>query len=880
FRSNLTLDELSLASGMRNLPVDFDMPLNGKLSVSLGPEGRAARAHGTFDAAGGYFLVRDRDFEPVLVESVKGDVRWSADSGTFALEDIRIKAGKTALTLGGQVVPPKDGTGDWRLLLETKGALQFAHQIAADKAVVMRQMAVALRLRPETKHLAIERFSLTGPDIDMLVQGSFDYEPGKRRLQIAGQVDAAPLDKVRSLWPPFLAAPVRAWVLRNLSGGSLDLLRARLDFDEATLAALAAKRAAPEGSMDIRYKMSGVTLNYMPGTRPLTRLSAEGRTIGPLTEISIGRGTADLGNGRSLAVVSGKFSTRDMSPRPAPTAVQLRLAGRLADMGAALAQPGLAAYAPDGLDIETMSGKIDAGLDIGFLLTRAKGDARVKASMKAKVSALRIDNFIGKTPLEQGNLDVSIREGLIAANGTGRMFGAPAQISMQKRGSGAMQGSVAFVLDEAARSKLGWKSGDTLKGPVGVKIAGPLGQTDTLRGDISLDLTKAAISGSVPGFDKPAGRPASASFAVSSKGKGATLNNFVFRGGGLAARGVIELGADNSFTQARLSQLKISPGDDLRADIRAEGGGLRIALSGAAIDLRPALGSDGPSPFGGKASTPVTVSVETRLATGFNGRVLSNFKLQLAADGGGVSKFDLNASAGRSAIRGRLLQKSAAGPYIELSGADAGTVLSFLDVYKRMDGGRMVLRARVARDGGVAGTLDVRNFVLRNEPALRKLVAQGAPQGPESGRRFDATLVRFDKLQFGFSRGNGRLAVSDGIISGPEIGLTLDGAIDFSGDRVSMNGTFVPAYALNNVFARIPLFGPLLGGGKNEGLLGVNFRVSGRASAPLLNINPLSAIAPGFLRKIFGVVPLQAQPQARQVPQRLPNMPLSLGPQR
>jgi hypothetical protein len=43
-----------------------------------------------------------------------------------------------------------------------------------------------------------------------------------------------------------------------------------------------------------------------------------------------------------------------------------------------------------------------------------------------------------------------------------------------------------------------------------------------------------------------------------------------------------------------------------------------------------------------------------------------------------------------------------------------------------------------------------------------------------------------------------------------------------------------------------------LGGGENEGRFGINFRLSGPSTSPALTINPLSALAPGFLRKIFG----------------------------
>jgi hypothetical protein len=53
------------------------------------------------------------------------------------------------------------------------------------------------------------------------------------------------------------------------------------------------------------------------------------------------------------------------------------------------------------------------------------------------------------------------------------------------------------------------------------------------------------------------------------------------------------------------------------------------------------------------------------------------------------------------------------------------------------------------------------------------------------------------------------------------------------------------------MFSKLPVVG-LFMGGSNEGLFGVNYGITGSMSSPTLNVNPLSAIAPGFLRKIFG----------------------------
>jgi hypothetical protein len=43
-------------------------------------------------------------------------------------------------------------------------------------------------------------------------------------------------------------------------------------------------------------------------------------------------------------------------------------------------------------------------------------------------------------------------------------------------------------------------------------------------------------------------------------------------------------------------------------------------------------------------------------------------------------------------------------------------------------------------------------------------------------------------------------------------------------------------------------------------MFAVNYRISGPASAPTLSVNVLSAVTPGFLRKIFGAIDGTAQP--------------------
>ena len=127
-------------------------------------------------------------------------------------------------------------------------------------------------------------------------------------------------------------------------------------------------------------------------------------------------------------------------------------------------------------------------------------------------------------------------------------------------------------------------------------------------------------------------------------------------------------------------------------------------------------------------------------------------------------------------------------------------------------------------------------------------------QDADAARRINGSAAAFKRLKVDFHRTGSRLELKDATMYGPEIGLSVDGWLDYSHDQVAMNGTFVPVFAINNLFAQIPVFGVFLGGRSNEGLLAITFRISGLASSPTLSINPLSAIAPGFLRNIFGAL--------------------------
>ena len=109
---------------------------------------------------------------------------------------------------------------------------------------------------------------------------------------------------------------------------------------------------------------------------------------------------------------------------------------------------------------------------------------------------------------------------------------------------------------------------------------------------------------------------------------------------------------------------------------------------------------------------------------------------------------------------------------------------------------------------------------------------------------FNQGFARIDK-------GPGYLKIQDGVVRGPEIGSTFQGTLYDKKGNINITGTFMPAYGVNRLFGEIPLVGAILGNGRDRGLIGITYRLSGKFEDPKLSINPISLIAPGIFRSMF-----------------------------
>jgi hypothetical protein len=330
-------------------------------------------------------------------------------------------------------------------------------------------------------------------------------------------------------------------------------------------------------------------------------------------------------------------------------------------------------------------------------------------------------------------------------------------------------------------------------------------------------------------------------------------------------KGAIEVDASGEITSADFPVFSLSDGDkaSLKAD-RASDGVLRVVMRGEVYDGRSFVKStmSGEKENGRQKQADIDLDVKLGVVAGYNGEALRGLALKLSRRSGRVRSFNLESKIGRdSSLVGDMRVRARDNhPVLFFETSDAGALFRLTDFYPRMYGGQMwVAMDPPGQDQPMqSGTIYIHDFVVRDEPALQRVLGNNTPNG-------DGSAVDFAELHSDFTRGGGRMSVRDGIVRGPLIGITVEGQVDYAHNDTHLRGTFVPFYGLNNIFGQIPVLGIFLGGGSNEGLLGITYEAVGPPSAPRVNINPVTAITPGLLRK-FVPSPGMADPGFNPLP--------------
>jgi hypothetical protein len=853
--------DILLAMRLNESPIEPDLPLSASVRADIAADGSLQQMQGQVVADSGIIIDHNNDRANIKID--RADIRFSWDPQHRVLVvPFQVHSGGNQFTMRATLQAPSDQSGVWQVNV-TRGDAVIDPVILASPATsepegfAINRAAVRARIDTLRHRIDVEQGDFSRVDtrpsynVGIAITGSLDYSGVVPHLAFGIAGTRMPAAVLKRLWPVFAATDVRAWVEKHISGGTVERI---VIAGNAPLPNFRVNGPPlPDDGLSVDIETSGMSLRPLDTLPAIRDADLTVRVVGRNASISLGRGTVDVTPGRKLSVTSGIFVVPDTHPKPAPARTSFRIDGSVPAAAALLASHALRDNVGIALDPASSRGTVAAQVAVNLLIGRELPKNSATYSITADLTNFAADKLLLGRKVEASSLRVTASRDGYQVKGNVKINNTPATISLSKTKDEAnAELRLQAMIDEAARRRLGIDFGDTVTGAIPVKVSAQIGKdTGEIRMNVDADLTPVKIDDLLPGWVKPAGKPGHATGTLVRTGKTMRFDNLTIAGPGSMVKGSVEINDASELVSANFPVFSLSDGDKvaLKAD-RGSDGVLHVTMHGDVYDGRAFVKSSlaGRAPDKTKQKqVDLDLDIDIGTVAGHNGETLRGLDLKLSRRGGHIRQFTMKSKIGRdTSLNGDLrLRASDHHQVIYFETEDAGALFRFTDMYPRMFGGRMwvAMDPPTQDQAPQIGTLNIRDFVVRGEPVLDRVVA-GAP-GQKRGS------VQFSEMRADFTRFSGKMAVRDGIVRGPLVGVTVEGQIDYVKDAVHLRGTFVPFYGLNNIFGQIPIVGLFLGGGSNEGLLGITYEAVGPPRAPRITVNPVTAIAPGLLRKFI-----------------------------
>jgi len=842
----IALRDVLLAVRFGDGQLEADIPFSAAIRAEIAQDGHPLVAAGRMVIGPGVVGGPGDGDTRVAIDRAEINFDWDGARRILGIPFQLISGGNRITSAIRAEAPPLETGGPWQLSLAggtvVIPASEYGEQLLLNRISLRGQFDAA------SQRIEVERADVAGKGVGFAFSGNLDFS-GEPRLAVGFAGQQMSVASFKQMWPSMVNPPVREWVLSHFDSGSIERIEIATNAPIHTLQN--GGPPVPDDGLAIEVVASGAVVTPVDGLPSIRDADFVTRISGRKVTIALGRGTVDMPSGRKLTVSDGVFEVPDTyQPKPVARA-RLRIDGPVPAAAELLASDRLKDFSGAPVDPATSRGTVTAQVGLAFAIDPDAPKGTTTYNVTTDVTNFAIDRFVMSHKLEAQTLRITANNQGFQVKGDVRIGGTPASVEYRKlREESDASFRLQATLDDAARTRLGFDLYGTVSGPIPVRVAGRVGANpdQETRFSVDADLGQAKIENLLPGWSKQAGRPLRAAFNYVSKPKSTRLEDIVVEGQGTSVKGSVEIDTNGDVISANLPVFALSDGDktSLKAD-RATDGMLKVVMRGEVIDGRGFVKSSMAGPGRDQKSkgfTDIDVDLKVGAVAGFSGEALRSVDLRFVRRNGVVRTFNLAGKLGVDAPMLGDMRVRSGKPVIYIETSDAGSLFRFTDTYPRMVGGHIwvAMDPPTLDQAPQEGVLNLRDFVIRGEAALDRVVAGAAGAVPNG--------VEFTRMRIEFARQPGRLVLREGAVRGPVVGATIEGHIDYAANDVRMRGTFVPLYGINNAFGQIPIVGLFLGGEK-EGMFGLTYEVVGPPGRSTLRVNPMSALAPGLLRKVF-----------------------------
>ncbi|HUG62651.1 MAG TPA: hypothetical protein VMP03_12445, partial [Methylomirabilota bacterium] len=527
--------------------------------------------------------------------------------------------------LSGEIDVPQDGETAWPFDLK----ISLRGTAAADERRGAGE--ISGRYDPAEGLFVVDRFQASGEGTTFTSAMRVTHSEGRVAGALSGVFSSMSVDALKAIWPSFVVADGRRWVMGHVESGMIRDATVDLTFSDQSI-----DDAAAAATATVNFRVEDLAFKVLDDGPMIRGATGSGRLQDGRFEVTLDGGDVDLGADGTLAIPSGRFVIPEISVRPPRGEVAISLSGDARASLAMWARLPISRAAPLPVAPADASGSMAANIALSLPLVRGVKAAEVSYEAQLRLAELAFATPVEGRRLSDGSLQITVADGVAKVAGDALLDGVRAEIDLSESltGDGRSASAVRLRLSGKDRERLGIGLKDVLIGPVGVSI----GTVEAADGEevqtVEVDLAETRLRIRPLGIDKKKGVPGTARFTMKKTGSQIIVDDLRLEADGAVIVGDLRLDADGRLLSATLPRIAARAGDRLSLTAtRAGDGVLDVEVRGDRFDARRLVRSQlrgaGPTEAGDALRVDVTIGV----VTGFGDEALTGFNLAAALSG-------------------------------------------------------------------------------------------------------------------------------------------------------------------------------------------------------------------------------------------------------
>jgi len=747
---------------------------------------------------------------------------------------------------------------EFALVLEKGSRLQVPEPIS--HAMPLKSITGRLSYQQAaTGHLTLHKLELDlgGPLAELTAR--VDGIGGELALEAKGKLQNVSMNQVEDIWPKNLGTDAWLWVTENLSDGKVSEARA------SVAVRVDAKGDAVVNHLSGDMDIEGMTVDYLSPMPKGQNARAHAVFDTKRFDIKILGGKT-----KGLTIKEGHVNIGGLDKYDQTADVRLVVEGPVKDALELIDSEPLGFANELGIDPKHTGGQATTELKLVFILENNLSIDQVDVSATSELQDVKIKDVILGLDISKGKMSLKANREKMDIGGVTTIGTIPVALRWREN----FNENAPFVSRYSLHGEVDQKqlseelkldfppfSGGYLKGITAADVVVTSYKDNKSKMTASLDLKGTDLALPLFQWHKPVGEAGEAKVEISiEKGAVRRVDHFEVRTEQLDAEGRIVLNEEgDGLKEVRVSRLKKGRTSVRGLVVPATGGGWDIALDGDGLDLTAVRQSlfDGQkgalAKVGDTEMPPLVFSFSLGNVWLGPDRLLNQATGAFAYDGNVWKSAVLQGTIGQGKTVRLLIQPEGDKRSLLISSDDAGASLNVLDLMDNMVGGKLVLTGTfddTLPESPLSGQLSVTNFRVVDMPVLAHLVSLVGVTGILEALGGEG--LSFSTLEAPFKHHHGILELTNAKANGTSLGLTGSGKVYTEAEFIDLKGTIVPAYLVNSLLGHIPIIGSLFSGGEEGGgMFAANYEVTGPLAKPVAKVDPLTALAPGFLRNIF-----------------------------